>query len=902
MKKNLTFFALLILFGSLIIAQTTGKISGKVTDEETGEPLIGANVLIEGTYLGAATDIDGQFFILNIPPGTYSVKVTSMGYSSKLIEGISISVNRTFSLEVSLSSKILEIGEVVIKADKVSIKKDQTSSIRNISSKDMETLPIESAADVVSFQPGFVKGRFRGGRTGETNFLIDGISTTNGLGRGSMVNVDVDALQEVEVITGIFSAKYGNAQGGIVNYITKDGGNQFHGKVEGLVSNFFTGNTDKFIGLETSDVTRNQDYKFLLHGPIIKDYLTFFINGRVQSNANYLNGIRRFTVTDTPDYENYKTGDYNGNYSGNNEYVPMNWNESQQYTGKLTYKGNGIKLSAMYIYNNSKSQSYSSNGNILSQGYANKYKPDGRPIANSTDHMFTFKINHVLLNNLFYELKLSYFDSYYGNYVYEDPNDPRYINESYYIGINNDRTGFTTGGQSKDYYTSKTKKYLARLDVIWQINQNNSIETGFEGTLFDYNSQSLGIKNKYRNTPLETLLYEPEVMPDSSVYSDVFKKKPHQFSAWISDKMEYDDMVLNIGVRAEYFDPNTKYPTNYRNPANKINSNGNPEWESQYKDAETKLRFAPRLGFSYQLAETALLRFAYGHFYQYPSHYSLYTNNSHVISPKNFESTLGNPNLKPEKTVSYEVGLWQQISENLDFEVALFYKDMYDLSTVNIYTTYNNIQYGLHGNKDYANARGLELKLNANLDNIFAYLAYTLQYTRANADNPSSTFSRAGNNQDPIPVLIAMPWDQRHTLKLNFGYSEEKYSISASCSIGSGSAYSWSPMNQSINNRVNHLPNNSKKPATFNVDLKAYYDFLNWNDLKFRVTLNVYNLFDTLNENVVNSNTGRTNQYIIRDIDQIKFGSDFTTYLESITNPSFWSSPREVKLGFGIIF
>jgi outer membrane receptor protein involved in Fe transport len=890
--------ALLLMVG--LQAQTTGKIAGIVVDKETGEALAGVNISIENLSIGAATDLDGTFYILNVPPGEHNIIVEFIGYQPKRIEGLRVSVNRTSTVSITLEETVLEMSEqIVVVADKITLRKDQTSSIRNVSSEDIEILPVESITDVVALQPGVVNGHMRGGRSYETAYLIDGISVYNGLNRQRMVDIDPDALQEVEVITGTFNAKYGEAMGGIVNMVTKEGGNQFHGKFEGFLENYYTTHTDEFPGLKTSDIDRNRDYKFYIHGPIAQNQLTFFFSTRVQDNMNYLNGIRRFNITDRPDYslwQNPYAYDENGNYlfnehSGDNAYVPMNWYQSVNFSGKLTYKLSRLKMSLSYLLDNSEQQYYS---------HTHKYKPDGRNINYKDSYMVMYQLNHFIAQNAFYEAKLSYSNNFTGSYLYEDPTDPRYIHDRY--AANNGFTGFYTGGQEKWHSETTTEKILGRLDFTWQINRTNSIESGFEGALYRYDSRSQDIVNKYRNTAASGIIYEPEVLPDSTAYADIYEKEPIQYAGWISDKMEFEDMVIDFGVRLEYFDPKTKYPSNYRNPGNLLAKEDQPEWESRYIKADYKVNIAPRLGFSYQLGESALLRFSYGHFYQYPPHSTMYLNNSYILSPANYASSIGNPQVKPEKTVNYEIGLWQVLSQYMDLEVAIWYKDIYELSTVNIVTTYNQIRYGLYGNKDYGNARGLEVKFNTRYGQLYSELNYTLQYTRGNADNPTFTYSRAGSSQDPIPTLIPMSWDQRHTLNATIGYNTQNFGLTATAYLGTGAAYTWTPIDQNALHRVNLYPNNSYKPFHYSVDLKAFYEMPAYFGLNLRWSLYVYNLLDRLNEYGVNGNTGRANQAIIRESDLIGHWSDFSTYEDRIYSPSNWSAPRSVKLGLGIIF
>lgn len=899
---RLTVFVLILLCTfSLLFSQTAGKISGSVTDAATGEALIGVNVIVDNTYMGAASDLDGKYFILNVPPGTYKVKFMLMGYQTKSVEGVLVSVNRTTPLDLKLQETTLELGsEIVVTADRVAVKKDQTSSIRNVTSEQMNVLPVENTGAVVALQPGVVQGHFRGGRMNETNYMIDGMSVSNGLDRGQMISVDQDAVQEVEVITGTFSAKYGEAMSGVVNMVTKEGGDSFHGKFEGYLGNYLTQHNDIFIGLRAGDVARNQDYKFQLDGPIIRNRLTFFLSGRIEDNNNYLNGIRRFNITDEPNYGLYldptqfdpASGKYLLNqHTGDSTFVPMNWYQGVNLNGKLTFKSRNIKMALMYLLNTSEDQGYN---------HSQKYKPDGRSRGHSTSNMFTYNLNQVINPRLFYDFKLSYSNSYYGSYVFEDPLDQRYIHDRY--AANGSYTGFVTGGQDKGHYESTTEKYQARLDLTWQVNNNHAIEAGAEAVKYKYDTAYHQILNLYRNTQASNFLYAPEITAGNTVYADMYKKNPEQFSVWLSDKMEFEQMVINLGARAEYFDPKTVYPSNYRNPNNLLQKEDTPEWISTYPNADAKFNIAPRLGLSYQLGQTALLRFSYGHFYQYPPHSTMYQNSNYIIAPTNYASTLGNPQIEPEMTVSYEIGLWQELNKFMDLEVALWYKDIYNLSTVNIQTTYNATRYGLYGNKDYGNARGLELKYKAHVQSFFAEVNYTLQYTRGNADNPQFTFNRAGNSQDPIPTLIPMSWDERHTINMSLGYNQKKWGIAVIGWLGSGSAYTWSPIDQNPLNRVYLFPNNSKKPFHNSFDFKANYDIGQIKNYKVRLTLYVYNVLDKLNENNVDANTGRTNQAIIRPQDRLGYWSDFSTYEESIYSPSNWSSPRLVKLGIGIVF
>jgi hypothetical protein len=219
-----------------------------------------------------------------------------------------------------------------------------------------------------------------------------------------------------------------------------------------------------------------------------------------------------------------------------------------------------------------------------------------------------------------------------------------------------------------------------------------------------------------------------------------------------------------------------------------------------------------------------------------------------------------------------------------------------------VITTYNQIRYGLYSNKDYGNARGLEVKYDLRWGNVTAFLNYTLQYTRGNADNPTFNFSREGENLDPIRILIPMSWDQRHTLNVTVGYHKKNYGATLTAYYNSGTPYTWQPISASILSRINLLPNNAWQPSTYSVDFAGYYTIplSRWSNIRFE--LNIYNLFDRLNEVWVNPQTGRAYTAIIRETDIAGHRSDFNEYIDRVQNPSMFSAPRLIKFGIRFVF
>lgn len=910
MKKNYTLLsismAMFVLMHLPLSAQTTGKIAGTVVDETSGDPLIGVNIILEGQSIGTATDADGAFFILNVSPGVYTVTAQMIGYATTTVENLRVSVNRTATINFRLKPSVIE-GEVVeVVAEAISLKKDQVGSIRNVSSDQIRNLPVQSVDEVVNMQAGVVNGHFRGGRLYEVSYLVDGLQVDDSFnGENRAVDVETEVVQDLEVITGTFNAEYGRAMSGVVNAVTKEGSNEFHGFASADYSNYYTGNSDIFFGLSGGDINRNQDYKLQLSGPLWKNKFFFFTNYRHQDNKNHLNGIRRFNVNDFSDFSSGDSSQWYSEYSGDGAYEAMDYSKNTSFMGKMTAKLiPRFKVSFLYNYNGDEWGGYN---------HIFKYNPDGRSVSHRKSHLYTLNFNHFLFKSFFYDLKFSYLDKREGWYVFEDPLDPSYVHDAY---LESNGPGFYTGGQEKDHTTRLTRDFNGKLDFSWQLNNMHLIKSGVLLSRHKINNQWYNIQNAFDTRPEDQDLryfdtetqkmvfpnYEPAFFPDSSIYSDVYTVRPLEFSAYIQDKMEFEEMVINLGLRYDYFDPATVIPSQLRNPGNQLNFQNNPEKMSAYPDAKAQVQLSPRLGLSYQLGRRALLRFSYGHFFQIPPFYALYENHSFRVAPNDYATTMGNPELKAQKTIQYEVGLWQELMSGMGLEVAVFYRDIYDLLSTRIISTFNQIEYGLYTNKDYGNVKGLEVKFDFILNRVSAYLNYTLQYTRGNADNPLQTFTRAGDSRDPIPTLIPMSWDQRHTFNLTFGYHAPRYGLTLTGYLNSGLPFTWQPVTENRVANLNLYPNNAIQPNTFNVDLRGFLDIIKKNNVKVRLNLLVYNLLDRLNDRWVHSQTGRAYTDIIRESDLISHHSDFNEYIDRIQDPSMFSAPRMVKAGLEVAF
>lgn len=202
----------------------SGKISGTIKDSKTNEPLIGANVVIEGTTMGAASNIDGYYVILNIPPGTYKLKISMVGYASVEVEDVRVNIDQTTNIDVILEPTSIQTKEVVVVAITPIVQPDIAGSRANLNAKEIANLPVTSVSSVVGLQAGIKNGfDVRGGSMNETGLMVNGQMMRDYRTNNPFTGISYTSIQEIQVSTGGFTAEYGNVRSGLVNVVTKEG-------------------------------------------------------------------------------------------------------------------------------------------------------------------------------------------------------------------------------------------------------------------------------------------------------------------------------------------------------------------------------------------------------------------------------------------------------------------------------------------------------------------------------------------------------------------------------------------------------------------------------------------------------------------------------------------------------
>ena len=355
---------LLLLCVAGAASAQTGKVSGRVTDADSGEGVIGASVLVVGTERGASTDVDGYYSVIGVRPGTYAVRVSAIGYGTVVTENVRVQINRTTDLDAALASETTQTEEVIVRAERPIVQRDLTSSSASISSDELEALPVQSFSDVVNLQAGVVEGHFRGGRTGEVAYLVDGVPVNDVYDQSFAFQVENEAIQEIEVISGTFNAEYGQAQSGVVNIVTKDGADRYAVSASGYLGGYATGSSDLFERPSTLSATDNVEANGSLSGPVpgLGSRLTFFASGRLVRNDGYLYGRRVVQPIYAPTNDRVPV-EVDGRTVfvpalGDSTLAPLNWGEQATAQLKLTGQVLGGRLTLNGLLQRDQGQNY----------------------------------------------------------------------------------------------------------------------------------------------------------------------------------------------------------------------------------------------------------------------------------------------------------------------------------------------------------------------------------------------------------------------------------------------------------------------------------------------------------------------------------------------------------------
>ena len=963
--KNFMKLLILFILNNLLYSGITGKLIGTIKDKKTGEPLIGCNVIIEDTYIGTSTDTQGEFIILNIPPKTYAVRFEMIGYKKLLQEGIVISSDKTTRLYGDMESSVISGEEVIVLAERNLIQFDVTQSEAIITSEELDGMPVTEVSEVLRLQGGVTVDpsgglHMRGGRTSEVSYMVDGVPMSDSYNGGIGVQIENDNIQELQVISGTFNAEYGKALTGVVNMVTKDGGNNFDGSFHSYAGDY-NSSDDTYQDLNNFKMQDDYSFSANLSGPIVKDKITFYSSGRINQSKGWLNGLQTFTI-----YGDTIFNDLNDNLRlDNNEiqkkpyFKGLNGYSSWSTQNKITlnfFKGTVFKINS--IINYKESQDYNHALQFLENAQLTNY---------NRGNFLGLSISHSISPTTFAQINISENAYNYKSYLFENEFDNRYVTPDslFWAQIENRIPDHIVEeyGENVNYFPAyslfragvdnrrferETKTRSYKFDFTSQINKYNQIKLGLDFTRHSLMLDSYSILD----STLTDRVFTTDIPEIGSFTRTNYEYKPNEFAVYVQDKIEYGDMIINLGLRYESFNPKSQIPNNIhepyikdpRNPAldslnqselenidwgatsyTEVDSNGNsidssyadfyerfndqPDLKNQrgwWKDTKVKSLFSPRVAVAYPISDKGVIHFAYGYFFKIPDFSLLYDQTDYKLSEtgSNF-GIFGNPDLKPETTVSYEIGLKQEVVANTRLELKAFYRDARDYVSSGIPIDLGDGKaYYSYVNKDYSNSRGVIATVYRRFNNLLGcQIDYTFQVAEGANSNPVEEFGAVLAGNEPTRSIIPLDWDQTHSLNGSIFGSYKRWGANSVFQFGSG--YPYTPVITNYESQGGVLSNvllrnSRRKSSTFRLDLKVHRDLIILGR-KGKVYLRIQNLTDRRNEITVYGDSGNSNQTIEQNRAQIT--SEFepmrpNTIDEFFNRPDWYDPPRRVQLGF----
>ena len=844
MRKTFRFVFFLLFFSGLslpVFAGETGKISGHVVDKENSTPLAGVNIVIISRWedgveqpikhrQGAASDAQGDYYILNVSPGTYNIRATYIGYKEEVITTVRVDVDKTTKVNFELISKAVQGGEVVVTAySQKKVEADLTATKQVYNTDEIQSLAgVSSLSDILELQADVVDDHFRGGRVGQTSYLIGGVSISNPLSNAKAFSPMVSSMQQVEVYTSGFSAEYSNAQSGVVNMIAKEGGDKWETRCE--VSGTLPG--DKTFGgsvyalnnLPFVDVLNNDPHEWLRNDPNQGKAL-WLNNSSFSSSYSPLNlldtlklarlaqiawlqTINRagLSYNDRVDYRlDFSTG---GPLAEGikmflaarreivNPLIPTTTPdiENQIFSNLVFQRNQDDKLILSYTYDQMTK-------NTLDGGWQDwLFQPTMSVTQNiQSSSLYGLEWRHVYNPSLFTELKADFLNVRTGDYI--EVVNPDQFSEVYSKNLQwPDYTGPSGNTSQKLQGTRGTQNlgtYNLQYNSNYQIDKSNLLKSGIQFTYYD-----LDVDRQQSITSASTL------------QKVKFHNFPYEGGLFMQDKMEFDGFIANVGLRLDYFNMNTSYYTDIysplRNPYRTSDTGSDYYSQSLAARSRTSLytRLQPRIGFSFPLSDISVFHMNYGTFTQRPSFTEIFYNQ---VSQYNDIQFLGNPRLQPENTRSYDIGFVNTPSGGYRFEVSAYYKDVTNLVEISNFEDIKTAKYKTYTNREYADIKGFIVNFDKTEGTIRGYLRYN--YESAKGKNSSDlkspvTYSEIpGNTEYTSPEDVYLDYDRTHKMLANlqcvidkgegfsFGdiYPLENMVFSFTFRLYSGRPYTWDP-------------------------------------------------------------------------------------------------------------
>ena len=790
----LTTATMLFTFSHICHAGITGTLAGRVLDADTKEPLPGANVIILSTHWGAATDENGFFLVNNIPAGKYAVKAQMMGYNILIQQDVLILSDYRTTLTFELKETVLEMQEVTVTAEAPMIQRDVTATTHFISKYEIDQLPVQSFTEIVDIQPGVAAGHIRGGRKSEVLYLVDGFPIQEVIEGKVGSELPMSSIIDMTVQTGGFNAEYGNAMSGVVNIITQDGGNRFNGFGEFSLMKYQV-QPNPF---DDRDLELDGIAELNVGGPILPDRLKYFVSADM-----------RFPHT------RWKREDFGQRLSIYNDSKSSNLN----LNGKLTFHpGQSFRITTQ---------------GLLSlwtwREYDHKWSKnlDGLSDRSKRSYRFSLTAVHTLNPKTFYEIRLSQYN------VMKSILGAASFDQAAVTYEGNNPRNWVLSGDYPWWLDHQEVQNMGKIDLTSQLTRNHQLKIGVECVYYELYKKSV--------QRMEVKTYDPD-FPQYISYDIEYNYYPLKGAVYIQDKIEYEGMIANLGLRYDFLDPKAQRPA----LEEKVYGD-RAQWIIDYgktAEASAKHQFSPRIGLALPLGTDKELHLNYGHFFQMPLFDYLYTNSN--LNPSEGFAPLGDPDLKPAKTISYELSYKQQIGGDMLFDLTIFNKEVSNLVDNNTFfdrskNALSGTGYYRYVNLESVNIWGSELYIKRRAGKFLSgKLSYTFMVAKGTGSENTEKYQwLTKDTKVPIDEYY-LSWDQRHTLVFNIDFRKAQ-------SWGLNLLWTWnSPLPYTQYRGTATEPNNARMQVVTSLDILANKDF-SLAGLPCSLFLELHNIFDREN-------------------------------------------------------
>jgi outer membrane receptor protein involved in Fe transport len=701
-----------LVFAVLLLNISGGKIQGTVTDEDSGKPIPFANVIVLKTQLGAAVDEDGYFFILNVPSDIYMVEISHMGYQTKIIKDVIVETNQTVRLEITLKQSPIEIAPVTVFSKTPYVSKDMTGTTYIIREAELTTVPVDYAIDYIAFQPSVAHldtaFHVRGGRATEVQYMIDNVSIIDPHSGNPVINIPKSVVNEVIFLPGGYDVEYGRAMSGVVNLIAERPAESIRAEVYGKTETIMPFYYD--FGY--------QNYQSSVHLPLSKK----------------LKGFMSFDLMHTEDW--------------NPRLFALPHKQRDDYTvyGKWLYTGSGkLKVALSGAKSRSQFDRYDSKWKFNLNHYRSdlidgdmevlnaNYMPDSRTLLNVTlSRLHVDRIYGVRERGDYGPLEDFTFRDYetlkWPEFSVRNPFGANY----YIMGKIPFHEYPITSGDFPEYRNMSSEVINISAKVNMQVHRYHEIKAGLGCSYLGLDNFNHFVASKYIFSG------------DTGLFVDEYHYDPKEYYLYVQDNIDYEGLYAKVGCRYDRF-------------------------AMDIEGVPAKAVLSPRCGVSFMVTEKFLFRSNIGLYAQPPLYDHVYSYYNLLPIPDYVDRYLplvGNPNLGPEKTMSYEIGLQGVLNRHLGTTVNIFYKDVSDLIGTRFIAAVpqDHVRYQ---NIEYANIRGIETILEFNYPIFNGKISYTLSWSRGTSSYAEEVYDIYDwyENYDTVTFFAEeyyLNFDQRH--------------------------------------------------------------------------------------------------------------------------------------------